>query len=267
VFYFSQKYRGINAVFADGQPTKNLECLYNSRMGRNDATGWCASNGYVAGPNYPDTPHASSADGGIGLAPQQVLVNFLDNHDLPRFMFEKTDPAIQRVALMYLMTWDGIPCVYYGTEQGFAGGVDPKNREDMFRGNELLGYAPWATDHKDFSLVRDLIEMRKSNVALRRGQVSPVWATTAATGRDAGIFAFERSVPNEQTVLIVLNASGQNSETCAAAGTSCLKTTLPPGSVLADVMPGSDGATFTVKADGTVAVTVPARSGRVLVKR
>ena len=36
---------------------------------------------------------------------------------------------------MYLFTWDGIPCVYYGTEQGFAGGVDPKNREDMFGGN------------------------------------------------------------------------------------------------------------------------------------
>ena len=93
------------------------------------------TNGYTMGPNaYPNTPHASSADGGIGLAPQQVLVNFLDNHDLPRFMFGKADPAIQRVALMYLFTWDGLPCVYYGTEQGFAGGVDPKNREDMFAG-------------------------------------------------------------------------------------------------------------------------------------
>ena len=32
-------------------------------------------------------------------------------------------------------------------------------------------------------------------------------------------------------------------------------------------MPGTDGTTFTVKADGTVDVTVPARSGRVLVKK
>ena len=67
--------------------------------------------------------------------------SFLDNHDLPRFMFGKADPAIQRVALMYLFTWDGLPCVYYGTEQGFAGGVDPKNREDMFAGNKALGYS------------------------------------------------------------------------------------------------------------------------------
>jgi hypothetical protein len=42
---------------------------------------------------------------------------------------------------------------------------------------------------------------------------------------------------------------------------------LPAGWVLTDVMPGSDGATFTVKSDGTVAVSVPARSGRVLVRQ
>jgi len=224
-------------------------------------------NGYPQGPDFQTTPHAASADGGIGLAPTQVLVNFLDNHDLPRFMFEKSDPAIQRVALTYLMTWDGIPCVYYGTEQGFAGGVDPKNREDMFRGNVALGYAPFATDHEHYALVKGLIQMRKDNVALRRGQVTPVYSTTMTTGPDAGIFAFERVAPNEQTALVVLNSSTQMSQSCATANTNCVKTTLPAGSVLTDVMPGSDGATFTVKSDGTVAVTVPARSGRVLVNK
>jgi hypothetical protein len=70
-----------------------------------------------------------------------------------------------------------------------------------------------------------------------------------------------------RTVLVVLNASTQSSQSCATANTNCLKTTLAPGSVLTDVMPGGDGATFTVKTDGTVAVTVPARTGRVLVKK
>jgi glycosidase len=268
VFYFSQKYRGIDNVFgADGaQPTKNLECLYNSRTGRNPTDAWCNTNGYPQGPDFGNAPMAASADGGVGLAPQQLLVNFLDNHDLPRFMFEKTDPNILRVALMYLMTWDGIPCVYYGTEQGFAGGVDPKNREDMFRGNDALGYAPFSTDNPTFDLVRDLIQMRKDHVALRRGTTSPVWSTTVAgPARDAGIFAFERIAPGDETALVVLNASTQDSETCAASG-GCLKTTLPAGSTLQDVMPGTDGQTFTVKADGTVDITVPGRSGRVLVK-
>jgi glycosidase len=60
-------------------------------------------------------------------------------HDLARFLFayrelnETDEGAIEalRSALFFLFTWDGIPCIYYGTEQGFHGGVDPGNREDM----------------------------------------------------------------------------------------------------------------------------------------
>ena len=139
------------------------------------------------------TPHAKSDDGGVGLAPHSCSVNFLDNHDLPRFLFEKADPHVLRAALVYLFTWDGIPCIYYGTEQLFDGGVDPKNREDMFRGNPKQGFAPFATDHETFQLVKGLIAMRKAHPALQRGTVAPVWSTTLpGPRRDAGIFAFER---------------------------------------------------------------------------
>jgi len=70
----------------------------------------------------------------------------------------------------------------------------------------------------------------------------------------------------EQTALVVLNASTQQSETCSTT-TTCARTSFPGGTQLTDIMPGSDGATFTVKSDGTIAVTVAPRSGRVLVKR
>ena len=139
VFYFSQKYRVIDAVFKQGQPTRNIECMYNSRVGRNPGDPWCTMQGYPAGPTFGTTPHRASAEGGIGLAPAQVPVNFLDNHDLPRFLFDAT-PEMLRVSLGFLYTWDGIPCLYYGTEQGFAGGVDPANREDMWGGNPAAGY-------------------------------------------------------------------------------------------------------------------------------
>jgi hypothetical protein len=43
-----------------------------------------------------------------------------------------------------------------------------------------------------------------------------------------------------------------------------MHTSFPAGTVLKDVMPNSDGKTFTVAADGSVDVTVAARSGRVL---
>ena len=89
--------------------------------------------GFAAGPTYYDAPQAMPSEGGIGLAPQQVLVNFLDNHDIARFLFAYEeaggDPAFAVPALhsavLFQMTWDGIPCVYYGTEQRFHGGVDP----------------------------------------------------------------------------------------------------------------------------------------------
>ncbi|HEY4181602.1 MAG TPA: alpha-amylase family glycosyl hydrolase [Kofleriaceae bacterium] len=265
MFYFSQKYRGIDAVFGSNQPTKNLECLLDSRYGKPQDP-WCATNGYSVGPTWGATAHATSENGGVGLPPNQLLVNFLDNHDLPRFLFEKANSDVLVPALLYLMTWDGIPCVYYGTEQKFHGGVDPKNREDMWRGNDDDGYAPFSEDNPTFNLTKAMIQMRKDNVALRRGTVSPTWSTTVAGARrDAGIFAFERVTP-EQTVLVVINAGDQDSETCApqAEGGACMHTTL--SGTLSDLMPGSDGKTFTV-AGGTVDVTVPAHSGRVLVKR
>jgi len=254
-------------VFGQGQPTKNLECLYNSRMGRNGTDTFCQSNGFPAGPTYQETPHAMPAQGGIGLAPNQVMVNFLDNHDLPRFLFEKSDTTILNAALMYLFTWDGIPCIYYGTEQLFNGGVDPKNREDMFGGNKAMGYAPFAEDHDTFKLVQGLIALRKDNEALRRGTVTPLWSTTVAGARrDAGVFAFERK-SDTQKVLVVLGTGSDAAETCAptAEGGACMLTTFAPGTTLTDIMPGSDGQTFTVKADGTVDVAVAAHSGRVLV--
>ncbi|HVK74370.1 MAG TPA: alpha-amylase family glycosyl hydrolase [Kofleriaceae bacterium] len=267
VFYFSQKYRVIDAVFKQGQPTRNMECLYNSRIGRNPTDAWCQGNGYPAGPTYFDRPHAAPEQGGVGLAPQQALVSFLDNHDLPRFLFEQADDGALRAALFYLYTWDGIPCLYYGTEQLFAGGVDPANREDMWRGNPARGLAPFDTGHAHFQFVQQLIRMRKDHVALRRGTVEPRWSTTdAGVGRDRGIFAFER-VADEEKVLVVLNASTQTSEACApvADGGACLVSSFAPGTVLRDVAPGNDGRTFTVGAGGAVTISVPPQSARVLV--
>ncbi|HTJ41695.1 MAG TPA: alpha-amylase family glycosyl hydrolase [Kofleriaceae bacterium] len=276
VFYFSQYYRGVNPVFKQDAPTHNLECLYNSRMGRNTTDAFCQNNGYPAGPTFYNQPVAMPEDGGIGVAPQQVLVNFLDNHDLPRFLFYDTagvsstpvTEANLKAALFYNYTWDGIPCLYYGTEQLFHGGVDPKNREDMSLGNPDAGFPAWDQTNEAFLYVQALIKMRKDHVALRRGTVDIRWSTTQAGGRrDEGIFAFERVAPDEKA-LVVINASGQASETCAPAneGGTCMTTSFPVGTVLKDVSPDGGGKTFTVGAGGSIDVSVPPHSGRVLVK-
>src|SRR5207245_99681 len=115
-------------------------------------------------------------------------------------------------------TWDGIPCLYYGTEQLFAGGVDPQNREDMSGGNPKPAEGPplaaFATGHPFFGFVKGLIAMRKQHEALRRGAVDVRWSTTlAGARRDAGLFAFERASAGEK-LLVVLNTADQDSETC-----------------------------------------------------
>ena len=69
--------------------------------------------------NYPAFPH----DNGPALSPIDMPFNFLDNHDLPRFLFA-SDTATLATALTFLYTWDGIPCLYYGDEIGLQGKVE-----------------------------------------------------------------------------------------------------------------------------------------------
>lgn len=258
VFYFSQKFRVFDEVFKHGGPTRNIECLYNARMGRDPgADTFCADNGFPAGPTYGATPHAMPSAGGVGVAPNRLLINFLDNHDVARFLFEDADADTLRNALFFMFTWDGIPALYYGTEQEFDGGTDPKNREDM----------TFDTGGDTYAFVRSMIRFRSEHVALRRGDVEPRWSTDRPRGdSDSGIVAFERTHADETLLVVVNTADGQESRTCvpASLGGACMPVSFAPGTVLTDIAPGSDGARFTVAADGTLDVDVPARGGRVL---
>lgn len=275
-FYFSQYYRVIKNVFIAGNPTRDIECLYNSRMGIPSSE--CTD--FPAGPIYYDQPHAASDEGGIGLSPQQAMVSFIENHDIARFLFAYEETrgsdagamAAFKNALFYIMTWDGIPCLYYGAEQAFDGGVDPGNREDMFLGNPDLGYPAFDTDNEVFRYVQSLIAVRRGSEALRRGSVSVRYASgnSASSGaRDAGVFAFERATSADKALVVLSTADGGQSSTCAPAdqGGQCMLTTFAPGTTLTDIAPDSDGTTFTVGAGGSLEVTVPARSGRILVAR
>jgi alpha-amylase len=61
-----------------------------------------------------------------------VLGTFLDNHDNPRFLSYQQDYALYRAGLVFTLMSNGIPIVYYGTEQGFHGAIDPANREPLW---------------------------------------------------------------------------------------------------------------------------------------
>lgn len=61
-----------------------------------------------------------------------VLGVFVDNHDNPRFLSRCGDRKKFENAVVFSLTWEGIPVFYYGGEQWFSGGADPQNREPLW---------------------------------------------------------------------------------------------------------------------------------------
>ncbi|RDA88845.1 hypothetical protein CP532_5468 [Ophiocordyceps camponoti-leonardi (nom. inval.)] len=61
-----------------------------------------------------------------------VLGTFIDNHDVPRWLSQKNDHSLLKNVLTYVLLARGIPILYYATEQGYAGGHEPWNRESLW---------------------------------------------------------------------------------------------------------------------------------------
>jgi alpha-amylase len=57
---------------------------------------------------------------------------FVDNHDNARFLHSHSNHANFTAAIIFSLTSQGIPFVYYGSEQYYSGGNDPANRESLW---------------------------------------------------------------------------------------------------------------------------------------
>ncbi len=236
VFYFSQKFRVFDSIFINGGPTSAIQALLDERA-----------------VNYGSEPQVN----GIGVAPNAALVNFIDNHDVSRFLFNRADeqgPAALRAAITYLMTEDGIPCLYYGTEQEFSGGNDPTNREPLWRS----GYD---TSNATFRHFARLSRIRRSYRALTHGSFALTWVTDrTAEEEDAGIVAFERR-DGDAYALVVINSNRDHASVTAFEG-AAMAVSAPAGTALRDLLSGDS---LTVAGDGTLRVEVPIYGARILV--
>ena len=236
LLYFPHKFRVIDAVFKASGPTREIQRLYQERA-----------------LHYG----AAAAPGGIGLAPRDALVHFLDDHDVPRFRFDQPSAPALENALAYLFTTDGIPCLYYGTEQAFSGGNDPANRERLWS-------TGFASGGQTFRTIQTLIALRKQHVALRRGDLTIRWVTDhVGTEEDAGVYAFERATAEER-VLVALSVSDTQRSHTSLAG-AAMPTGFPPGATLRTVYPDQN-ETVTVDGAGRVVVELPPRVTKVLVR-
>ncbi|MEZ4372871.1 MAG: alpha-amylase family glycosyl hydrolase [Polyangiaceae bacterium] len=240
VFFFPQHFQVFRDVFQSGAATTQVAHLFQTR----DESGL-----------YGTQPQ----ERGIGVAPNRALVNFIDNHDVARFKYGRDDDSALENALLFLFTEDGIPCVYYGTEQGFRGGNDPANREDLWSS----GYD---TNYRTYRWISRLSKLRRNYPALTRGELNFTWVTDrVADESDAGILAFERrgGDAGDGYALVVINTNAAHTSRTEFEG-AAMPLNVASGTVLVDVLDPS-GPSYTVAADGTLALDVPATSGKILI--
>ena len=212
--------------------------------------------------------HYNAVDALYDPASRMQLVTFLDNHDNPRFL--STSEANNNtnrleVALAFLYTARGIPCLYYGTEQGFDGTTDPNDREDLFAGEFKDGpggtvlqlSSPGADNfnmtHPLFLWVAQLNNFRRLYPALTLG----AYVNRASNSTGPGLFAYSR-VLNTQEVFVVFNTAG-SSQTLAAS-----TLTYPAGTVLVNLLNTNETYALTTGSQ-TPAITVPGTTAKIFI--
>jgi glycosidase len=144
------------------------------------------------------------------------FVTFLDNHDQPyRFNQPWTPPEQITMGLAILFYLQGIPAVYYGTEQGLQGTVDRNDVHYEQSVREALWGKPHAFDRRNrfYTQIKALSKLRSEQPALRFGRL--YFRQVSGNGRDfgdssgkGGLVAFSRVLSNIE-VLVVANTSTQ----------------------------------------------------------
>lgn len=123
---------------------------------------------------------------------------FIDNHDVPRFINalqvgseqDRTDKLKQ--ALTFMMTYTGIPILYYGTEIAMDGGADPDNRHDM----------DWNARTEVTDFFKKLTGIRKSNPSLTYGDIAVLRA-------EQDFLCFERNYEGRKVVVAFNNTKNK----------------------------------------------------------
>lgn len=146
------------------------------------------------------------------------FVTFLDNHDMKqRFYFSAAanpnrfdDQLTLGIACLFAL--QGIPCVYYGTEQGLhgMGNTDAAVREALWGKPNAFD-----TQHAFYQVIKQISAVRQAQPALRYGRqyfrpVSGDGINFGISPFSPGVLAFSRIV-NDQEVLVVANTQTSGS--------------------------------------------------------
>jgi len=150
---------------------------------------------------------------------EYFMYNFLDNHDTERFI-DLAGRERYLCALTFLMTYKGIPAIFYGDEIGLRG-----SREGMSAGRTPMPWSEEEWDREILERTRELIHLRRSSMALQMGDFSVV-----EVGEEW--FAYERVLEDEK-VLVAINCSDRE-----------VKLYWPPLDIEVEVAPGSGAVVY-----------------------
>lgn len=125
----------------------------------------------------------------LQITPAQL--NLLDSHDVSRFLsLCNGDTQRYKLALVFMMTFIGMPTIFYGDELGIQGVLEEEYRHPM----------PWnGGDRALHSFVKKVIAMRHELTPLRRGVFRMLRAE-----KGSRLLAFER-VLDGHTVTVYIN--------------------------------------------------------------
>jgi glycosidase len=195
----------------------------------------------------------------------RFFVTFVDNHDqmvrpYRRFMHHNPHPQQAVLATGYLLTSQGIPCIYYGTEQGFDGGGDNDRyvRECMFGGTwgafDTTGVHFFNERHPIYQGIKAIAAVVAREPALRYGR--QYFRETSVDGQNFThptngqcTLAFSRILDSDE-VLVVMNLQASRREDC----------------ITVDRHLSAVGTKMTDLLGGTVPVSVQESSGRAYVR-
>jgi glycosidase len=141
----------------------------------------------------------------------RYFVTFLDNHDVKsRMRYDNPGSQAQIDAqvicgLTCLFCLQGIPCLYYGTEQGLTGqGTDAAVREALWGGPGFNQTNPF------YQEIQKITALRAQSPALRYGRqyfrpISGDQSHFAVSTSNSGITSFSR-ILNDEEVIVLYNS-------------------------------------------------------------
>jgi glycosidase len=185
------------------QATTDFQCLfYGIQPAINDKFGWTDGVNKL---------YTTAAQDFVYKDPMREVI-FLDNHDLNRFYsVVGEDTTKYKMGLAWLLTFRGVPQIYYGDEILMTGFTNPDGKVRLdFKGgwpgdavNKFTKEGRTEKEENIFEYIKRLANFRKNSSAITTGKLMQYVPVD-------GVYVYFR-YDDKQTVMCVMNTNDQSS--------------------------------------------------------